>query len=426
MDNSEIRQEMTQIQAELRSALEDIKTDMWNKLQEKDRQQLVHDFDELDEMLERLKDGYIWLALVGKTSVGKSSIVNAIMQDDIAKVDELQDTTTPHNNCEMLDPNIYEKHPWKIVDLPGIMGKKAFEKYALDEAKKAHGHVFVTAGEPYQDEIEMFDNVHEALPETPKIVFVNKWDEMQHKPSRDRDAVKDRIEQKMRKYVSSVDNIIYGSANLYDLEKDDWVRQELPKLLERMYEDAGTFGQVVNIIDPANKAHNLSGLARQKILDVRMNIARRVIRVFSGATAAGTFVPVADLVLDPGLMAGMVYSISRVMGQQMTKERARQITGALLKTCLSTLAIEFGGVTAINIVLQASTLVPAVGILALPALGGMTYFRYRRTAILGEVALEYVKNDFSWGGEDASAVIKRCRDRVRQIYLSFAKEQLAA
>ena len=345
MDNTQVREEMSQLQKDLISALTEIRSEVWKRLKPNEREEIEKEFAELDTLLERLKDGFVWLALFGKTTVGKSSVVNAIMKEEIADVDETHDTTKPPSGGEGIKPNIYQHGPWKIVDLPGIMGKGEFEKYALEEAKRAHGHIFVIEGEPYEDEIEMFDNVHNALPTTPKIVFINKWDVIQNKPSRDRDAVAARIQQKMGKYVKSVDNIVYGSARLYDPQNDCWIRQELPQLIERMYEDAGTFGQVVNVLDPANRAHDVSESARKKIVAVREKVVRKIISAFGTASAASTVVPGADLVIDPGLMAGMVYAVCRTMGQEMTKQKAKDLASALLKACLSTLAIEFGGVT---------------------------------------------------------------------------------
>ncbi|MDF5730419.1 MAG: PepSY-associated TM helix domain-containing protein [Rhizonema sp. PD38] len=35
----------------------------------------------------------------------------------------------------------------------------------------------------------------------------------------------------------------------------------------------------------------------------------------------------------------------------------------------------------------------------------LSYFKYRRTVILGEVMLEYTRNDFSWGAEGAESII---------------------
>jgi hypothetical protein len=56
------------------------------------------------------------------------------------------------------------------------------KKIAIDEAHKSHGLIFVIDGEPFSPELKLFECVHNAVPNIPKIVFVNKWDvkEFQH------------------------------------------------------------------------------------------------------------------------------------------------------------------------------------------------------------------------------------------------------
>lgn len=418
MENTQIREEMTQVQRELRSALEELRSQAWKKLKPAEREEIEAEFNELDVILERLKDGHIWLAIVGKVCAGKSSVINSILGEEKAKVGVTHDTTL-YNTYKV------EGKPWVLIDLPGIMGKLDYEERALSEANKAHGHVFVIEGEPFQDELEGFDKIHKALPDTPKIVFVNKYDQLQNMPAKDREAVKARIEQKMGNYIKSPDNIVYGSARLYNPEKDCWERQALPQLLDRMYEDAGTFGQVVTMIDPSNKAHNASEMVKQRILDTRIKVARKAITAFSTACAVSAYIPAAHLVIDPGILGGMVFTISKLMGKQMTREDAKNLSGALIKACMTTLGVEVMGAVAIEIGLQASLFIPAIGLLALPALGAMGYFRYRRTVILGEVTLEYVKNDFSWGGEDSAAVIKRCVEKAKAMYLQLRGDRTA-
>jgi hypothetical protein len=74
---------------------------------------------------------------------------------------------------------------------------------------------------------------------------------------------------------------VYGSAQLKVGDKK--VRQPLPGLLDRMYEDAGTLGMVMNVLDPANRAVELGAKVRDRITEVRMRVARRVISI-SGTT----------------------------------------------------------------------------------------------------------------------------------------------
>jgi GTP-binding protein EngB required for normal cell division/uncharacterized protein (DUF697 family) len=393
--------------------LKQIQTELGQKLKPEERKSIELEFEELNEILERLKSGLVWVGLFGKTSVGKSAILNAILGKDVAKVGVEIDLTSA--------PVHYQHDPWMITDMPGVMGRSDFEKIAMNEARKSHGIVFVVDGEPYQDEIEMFDAVHRALPKIPKLVFVNKWDKMQHGPSADRDTVRRKIWEKMHKYVASEDDIVFGAALIFDAASDKNIRQQLPQLIDRMYESAGTLGMVINVLDPARRAENAGSKLKDKIMDVRVRLARKIVSGFAAAEVAGSYIPFTTLVTTPGILAGMVYTLMRVLGVKSDKAAATKLATQLIKVCLSEMAVEFGVVTAAELALPVVAFFagPLAVLGALGAMGGIGYYKYRRTAIFGEVAIEYIRHDCSWGGEDIYAVIQRCRKRAEEHYMKF-------
>jgi len=94
VSNQEIRDEISQVQTELQEALGNLKGKFGKKLNDKERQEIENEFKEINELLERLKTGLIWVALFGKTSVGKSAIINSLMNTDIAEVGVEHDKTT--------------------------------------------------------------------------------------------------------------------------------------------------------------------------------------------------------------------------------------------------------------------------------------------------------------------------------------------
>jgi GTP-binding protein EngB required for normal cell division len=411
-DNQQIRQEMAEIQQELGSSLQTLLSEVGNKLKPQERASIEEEFQQLNELMERLKSGLIWIALFGKTSVGKSAIANSLMGADVAEVGIEHDVTGK--------PHSYEKSPWVLVDVPGILGKEVNEEVAVAEAKKAHGHIFVIDGEPYADEIELFRVVRNALPETPKIVFVNKADVLNRLPSKDRETVRSRIEQKMGEFVRSPSDVVYGSAMLLDAGKDAMVRQDLPQLLDKMYEDAGTLGQVMNVLDPASRAQDLSESIKAKIFEVRSKVARKVVSAFGAASVGGTFVPYSTLLVTPGVLASMVYVLFRIMGKKdFTKKEATRISIELLKECGRFLAADFVAVAAAEVVVSSMYLLGPLGALIGFAadVAGLSYFRYRRTVILGEVTLEFIRNDCSWDGEGARVLIQRAKERALQNYM---------
>lgn len=411
--NASVREELEEIQRELHEALRQLTAELGGKLKPEERALIEAEFEELNELLDRLKTGLVFVALFGKVSVGKSAIANALLGADMAKVGVPMDLTTVVAH--------FRRDPWMLADMPGVMGREEFERIALDEARRSHGIVFVVDGEPYKDEMDMFEAVHDAMPKTPKLVFVNKWDVKQLSPSAERQQVKELIHSKMRKFVSSDADIIYGSAQIYDPATDSYMRQELPQLLDRMYESAGTLGMVMNLLDPARRADDLGSQIRVKIMEFRIRVARKFVSGFGAAEVAGSYVPFATLVVTPGLLAGMVYMLMRILGVKGDKTVAKKVAVELLKVCGFEMAAEFAAAAAAEAAIAVGAFIfGPLGLAGyLAAAGGLGYYKYRRTVIFGEVAIEYLRNDCSWGGEDRHEVIKRCKERAQEHYMKF-------
>lgn len=417
-NNEAIKADIENIQEELKIALDGLIKEMGSKLKPSELEEINTEFSEAQEILERIKSGLIWIALFGKTTVGKSAVTNSLIGYNVAKVGVEHDLTTT--------PAPFRKDPWMIVDVPGFMGDKVNEDVAIQEASKALGHIFVIDGEPYSAEIELFDLVSDKLPNIPRIVFVNKWDVAQFSYSNDDlEKLKRAIEYKVRPYIHSNDDIVYGSALIKNIENGEMERQEIPQLLDRMYESAGLLGTIVNILDPAERAESLSVSVKQKIITLRENVARKFIIAFAAGSVTTTVIPFSALVSAPAILTGMVLAISNIMGAPITKERAKSITIELLKASAGVLVADFAFDTTVAV---AGTMLAATGIgalfafvVAIAAQSTIAFYAYRRTCILGEVALQYTKNDFSWGGESKEVVIKRCKERAMKYYPKIKK-----
>ncbi len=414
-DNAQIRQEMEQVQNELQTALKDILILAKKELKPEQLKEIEAEFQEINELLEKIKTGLVWVGLFGKTGAGKSAIANSIIGADLAGVNVANDFTNKIT--------LYQKERWNIVDVPGIMGDPIYEKMALDEAKKSHGLIFVINSEPYEPELKLFEWVHNAVPNIPKIVFVNKWDVLEYQHDENElNIVRQKINEKMGKFVKSPNGIIYGSARIK--QNKVMVRQELPELLNKMYEDAGTLSQVMNILDPAHRADDLTQNINKKILEVRIKVARKVINGFAVGAVAAEFIPFTQLILTPGILASMVFAVIKIMGKKADKEDAKRMAGELLKACGQVLGIEFAAIAVADLFLDFLTVTTgplgaAIGLLA--DVTALSYFKYQRTAILGEVAIEYVRNNYSWAGTQQE-VIKRCKETASQHYFAIGKK----
>ena len=411
--SEKIRHEMTQLQDELSKALDEILEQVGSKLSQEEKRNIEEEVHGAQELIERLKSGYVWIALFGNTSVGKSAIANSLMQADVAKVGVEHDLTKM--------PSPYRKEPWAIVDVPGILGNKVQEGIAIKEATKAHGHIFVIEKEPFGPELELFKLIHEKLPDAPKIVFVNKWDVIEScNTTAEIEVIKSKIKEKMGEFVDSPEDIVFGSAQLKI--GDSKVRQDLPELLDRMYENAGTLGQVINVLDPAQRSSDISDSIRNKIFQVRVKIARQIINVCSLSSAFTGAAPLGELTVTPALWVGMTYSVFRVLGIKQAPQNAANVVREISVACAQTLGISFaaaaGAAALLDIITTATTPIAGIGAamgLAVDVIA-LGAFKFRRTATLGEAIIEYIKNDFSWGADGQEAVIKRCQKRAEEQY----------
>lgn len=405
-----MKDEMAVLQKELQEGLNKMLAEVGNKLSTNEKAAIQQEVGEITVLLERLKTGLIWVALFGRTSVGKSAIANSLIEEDIHQVGvehDLTDKATP-----------YRKEPWMIVDVPGILGKEVNTETALEEARKAHGHIFVVEEEPFDLEIELFDLVSSHMPDSPRIVFVNKFDRLQHMTKRDRDMVILRIKEKMRKYVKREEDIVFGSAQLKDDKTDEMVRQKLTQLEDRLYADAGTLGQIVNVYDPAKRAGNITNSINNKILEIRKKVARRVIQAFAiGAVGTG-FIPFDSLLVAPTMYASLAYALVKIMGgKEPVDFDKKKMAVDILKVCATVLAGEFVAVSV------AETITSALGPIGwMVDWAGLSYFKYKRTLIFGEATLLYITNGFTFGS-DARASIEKAKEEASQHYANFSKRK---
>jgi len=408
-ERAALRKEMAELQVELRSSLEHLLVEFEKRLSPAEQAEIKEEIAEIDTLLERLKTGRVWLAIFGKASVGKSSVVNALMGADIAKTGVEYDVTTEVKPYEL---GSSDDSPYTIVDVPGVMGNPALEEQAIAEATRAHGCVFVVDGEPYQDELDIFDLITNAVPDAPRIVLCNKYDLLSHMPSHDRDKVVGRVRQKMDKYVEQPEDIVFGSAALYDPATNKMVRQRLTGLEDRLYDSAGTLGQIVNVFDPAGRASIALGSAREKILEARRKVARKVIRGFAIAEAGSSAVPFSDVVATPALLFALTRSLAKIMGCDPAVH-ARRVTMDVLGVCAQVLTATFVLGTI------AGTLADMLGPIGwFASFVGLAALKYQRTLIFGEAVLLYMENDFQFW-DDRASMISEAKRRAEIHYRRF-------
>lgn len=160
-----------------------------SKLPEENEQELIEDDDEdIDEFLENIamdnfqteeESNEIKIAIIGRVNVGKSSLLNALLQEDRAVVSDIAGTT--------IDPvDDYVVHNEKVltfVDTAGIRkrGKiEGIERYALNRTEKMLENadlalLVLDASEEFKELDERIANLVEKY-QLACMIVLNKWD----------------------------------------------------------------------------------------------------------------------------------------------------------------------------------------------------------------------------------------------------------
>ncbi|NUQ01895.1 MAG: DUF697 domain-containing protein [Armatimonadetes bacterium] len=385
------------------------------QLGEAERQALELEFSQLDELVERLRTGYIYLAVFGKGSVGKSSLVNALLgldadQPGAAPMHPVVGTTTEE----------YEYRwggKWVLCDTPGTLSSPVHERIAMEAAGRAHGHIFVVTDEPVREEERLFWTIVERFPDSPRLVFVNKTDVWPLRyTAAEQQAMRGHLRGVLRRYVRDSKDIVFGHAS--HIADGRRVRDEVTPLVERIYAQTNELGELAALLDPAGMAVGVSSRIRERLREVRRQVAESHLKTFAGVAAATGLIPApgVDVAAFAASQVGMILTIAHCFNIRLTRAEASRVAATLARAIGTTLggwAIYVGGVMVADSLLN---LIPAVGgllsnvLIGAARTAGVGYWTY----LMGRVAIEYFAHEMRWDGDQLSRVIVAIHDELRE------------
>lgn len=380
-----------------------------------ERRQLEDEFAQLDELLDRLETGYIYLAVFGKGSVGKSSLVNSILglaadHPQAAPMHPVVGTTTEE----------YEYRwggKWVLCDTPGTLSDPLHEAIAIEAAGRAHGHIFVVTDEPVREEARLFETIVARFPDSPRLVFVNKTDTwpLRYTAGEQR-VMRQHFRAVLAPYVASPEDIVFGHCS--HIEAGRRVTDEVPELLERIYAQTNELGELAALLDPAGIAVGVSSRIKERLREVRTRVAESYVKAFAGIAAATGLIPApgVDVMAFAASQVGMVLAIAHCFNLHLTRREARQVATTIAKQIGTTLggwAIYVGGVMVVDSLLN---LIPGVGgwlsnlLIGAARTAGVGYWTY----LLGRVAIEYFAAEMRWDGEQLASAIRRIHESLAE------------
>ena len=389
---------------------------------------LGEEYQQLRKMLDKLENGYLHIAVFGRVSVGKSSVLNALLGKETFSVSILHGETKTEGIEEWTEVDAGGVY---LIDTPGIneIDGEAREKLAHEVANRSDLLLFVVDSDLTDVELKALKTV--AATQRPIILVVNKSDQYNEAETLQlRTIIKQRV-----KGMIAPENIVFTAASpmqqtvIYvddEGNEKESVRKrpvDILNLKSRLWDIIDAEGKTLSALNASLFAGNLSEQLGEKLLATRKKVGEDTIHMYcvgKGVAVALNPIPIADLLAVAAIDVSMVIHLSRIYGLPMSKSEA----GDLIKTIAAQMLVLYATFWAIHLASSAlkittvgfSTVVTGV------AQGAVAWYS---TLVVGRVAEDYLSKGKSWGDSGPKLTVQNILDSLdRDSVMSDAKEEI--
>lgn len=430
---------------------EEIQTELYYKQAQTALRSMVANFDlsssetqglemeiaDLETMLSKLESMVIQIAAFGMVGRGKSSLLNAMVGQEVFETGPLHGVTRDAQtvNWTINEETVGESERAlrvtfsssssqsrvELIDTPGLDEVDGETRTALAEqiAQQADLILFVISGDMTKLEHEALSLLREAR--KPILLVFNKVDQY---PKADTIAIYEKIRDERVKELLSPEEIVMAAASplvrtmirgadgssKVQLRKAKPQVEELKlKILEILHRE----GKALVALNTMLYADDVNDQLVQRKLRLRETAAEQLIwkSVTTKALAVALNpVTVVDIISAAGVDVFLIIALSKLYGIPITEAGAIKL--------LQKIALSMGGITASELLanLGLGSLKTLLGIAA-PATGGVTLGPYLSVALtqacvagvssygIGQVTKAYLQAGATWGPDGPKAVI---------------------
>lgn len=409
-----------------KESLSDLLND--TRVPERIRASLQDDYEQLRSMLTKLEKDQLHVAVFGRVSVGKSSVLNALLGRDAFSVSILHGETT---KADMQEWQEIDAGGIYLIDTPGIneIDGVQRERVAHEVASRSDLLLFVVDSDLTEVELEALKIV--AKSNRPIILVVNKSDQYN-----DDEILK--LRSIIRERVAGIiapENIIFTAAlpakqiiiiiDEDGSEKESTRRRpvDILNLKSRLWDIIESEGKTLSALNASLFAGNLSEQVGQRVLVARQEIGAETINMYclgKGVAVALNPLPIVDIIAAAAIDVGMVIHLSNIYGLPMSKTEA----GDLIKTIAAQMLLLYGSFWVINFASSALK-VTTVGLSTLLTGAAQGAIAWYSTLIIGRVTETYLVKGKSWGEVGPKLAVQNILDSLdRDSVMSEAKEEI--
>jgi predicted GTPase len=256
---------------------------------------LLHDLAQrLERARAEFEDTTVKCGITGISGSGKSSLINAIAGQKIARVNVVEETTEP----------LEHRHGGvRFVDLPGC-GTNRWPRETYVERLSLASYdclILVTAHRFYEADAYLYHEIAQRL-RKPCFVVRNKFDQAVEEGERDNDLTEEQVRALIEKNVR--DNLApEAPTRVYLTSARHPDKYDLPLLIR----------DIVNSQEGSKRTRLIADVAAwsEEMFQEKRKVAEHLIGVYAGLSAANALNPIPGL--DVSVDLGLLHKMSRAL-----------------------------------------------------------------------------------------------------------------
>ncbi len=394
------------------------------------RMQLGEEYQQVQQLVDKLENQQVHIVVFGKVSSGKSSLLNALLGKSTFTTSPLHGETKAQKSISW---NQYNDQNMVVIDTPGtdeVQGSQR-EHMAHEAAEIADIILFVVDGDLTHSQLLQLKTI--SQPNTQIILVLNKADLYTEQELFD---LKESLTSKTKDIIQP-DNVVIACAaplpqlHIIEDEKGKQTRKRVAveinvqAVKQRIWDILEQDGKTLTALNASIFAGEISNKIAIKITKLRSQAAEKVVTTYSIAKGVGVAfnpIPVADLLIAAGLDVAMIRKLSQVYGLPIVGKEATKLT----MTIMAQLALLMGAVWGVNLVSSALKTVSA-GLSTTLTAGAQGALAYYATYLVGKIAEQYFIRGKSWGDKgpkkvakdivnslDKNSILAEARDKILQ------------
>jgi len=392
------------------------------------RESLAHDYAAVQAMLDKLQHGHLHIAVFGRVSTGKSSLLNALIGEQKFAVSPLHGET---RKTSMEQWSEVEAAGVFLIDTPGLdeAGGEDREAMAKEVAHRSDLVIFVVDSDITDSELQ---SLRTLLGQgRPVVVALNKSDLYTED---ELTALLQSVREKTAGLVDPADVLAVAAQprpqQVIELNEEGAEtastrarETDIDELRLRLWDIFETEGKTLAALNASLFAADLSDQVGIRILSARREIGDKLVRTYcvaKGIAVAFNPIPVADLFAAAFIDIGMVMHLSKVYDLPISQREA----GSLVSVIIAEAAALMGTVWALHFVSSALK-VGTAGLSTIVTAGAQGAIAYYSTYVVGQIAADYLSRGKSWGEGGPKQVVREILASLdRDTVLRQAKKEI--